>query len=308
MFRLVTAVILASAALGLPAGAQAPSIQQGAGHRFACADYVQGKVLIVSAEGAVEWEAPAPACDDIWVLPNGNRLFVTGHGVRELDPSGAVVFEYASTSEVYACQRLADGNTFIGECNAGRLLEVAPTGEIVKEIRLLPEGVDGGHLFMRNARRLADGHYLVCLMGEQRVVEYDTEGRPVWEVAAPGGPHTAVRLPDGNTLISVGDLAPDSAKVFEVNTAGETVWQVTSADLSGISLQFMTGLHRLPNGNTVLSNWLGHGHFGEAPHVIEVTRNKEVVWTFSDHDTMKTIASVQVLDVAGDALAGTVLH
>jgi hypothetical protein len=33
-----------------------------------------------------------------------------------------------------------------------------------------------------------------------------------------------------------------------------------------------------------------------------------VVWTFADPKTMQTISSVQVLDVAGDAIAGTILH
>ena len=45
----------------------------------------------------------------------------------------------------------------------------------------------------------------------------------------------------------------------------------------------MTGLQRLPNGNTVMSNWQGHGQFGNGPHVIEVTPDKKVVWTFADH-------------------------
>ncbi len=37
----------------------------------------------------------------------------------------------------------------------------------------------------------------------------------------------------------------------------------------------MAGLQRLPNGNTVMSNWLGHGQFGKAPHLIEVTPRQE---------------------------------
>ena len=73
-------------------------------------------------------------------------------------------------------------------------------------------------------------------------------------------------------------------------------------DLPGITLKFMAGLQRLPNGNTVMSNWLGHGQFGQAPHLIEVTRERRVVWTFADHLTMKTVSSVQVLDAGGEAL------
>ena len=172
---------------------------------MACSDYTQGKVFLVSAEGKVEWEYPAPDCNDLWVLPNGNLLFITGHGVKEVTRDKKVVFDYESTSEIYACQRLANGNTFIGECNAGRLLEVDPSGKIVKQIRLLPEGKDGGHLYMRNARRLP---------------ERPLPGRPLRPAGGQGvrrggqggdgDPRRradrtrAIRLANGNTLIACG--------------------------------------------------------------------------------------------------------
>ncbi len=282
-------------------------VQQGKPHPMACADYVQGKVFLVSARGKIEWEYPAPNCDDLWVLPNGNLLFVTGHGVKEVARDKKVVFDYHSKSEIYACQRLPNGNTFIGECNAGRLLEVDPAGKIVEQLRLLPEGKDGGHAYMRNARQLPNGHCLVAHFGGQAVKEYDAEGKVVMEIAAPGGPHSAIRLPNGHTLIACGDMGRQ-AKVFEVDKTGKTVWQVGSDDLPGISLKFMTGLQRLPNGNTVMTNWLGHGHLGQGPHVIEVTPDKKVVWTFADHEALKTISSIQVLDVPGDAARGEVVH
>jgi catechol 2,3-dioxygenase-like lactoylglutathione lyase family enzyme len=274
---------------------------------FACADYIQGKVFLVGTNGQVRWETAAPSCNDLWVLPNGNLLFVTGHGVREVDRSQRVVFEYRSKSEIYACQRLPDGNTFIGECNAGRLLEVAPDGTVVKQIRLLPEGKDGGHVYMRNARRLADGHYLVTHYGEEVVREYDADGRVVATIPAKGGPHSAVRLPNGHTLVTCGDM-PGGSRVFEADRDGRVVWQVQGEELPGISLKFIAGVHRLPDGNTVIANWLGHGQFGQAPHLIEIAPDKRVVWQFADHRTMRTISSVQILDVPGDPLKGEVGH
>jgi hypothetical protein len=51
-----------------------------------------------------------------------------------------------------------------------------------------------------------------------------------------------------------------------------------------------------------MCNWLGHGNFGKAPHIIEVTRDKKIVWTFSDHQAMRTVSSVQLLGVAGPVL------
>ncbi len=278
------------------------------GHRFACADYTQGKVFIVGTNGNVEWEHPAPSCDELWVLANGNMLFTTGHGVKEVTREKKIVFSYESKSEIYACQRLANGNTFIGECNAGRLLEVEPSGKIAKEIRLLPEGRNGGHLYMRNARRLANGHYLVAHYGDQVVREYDGDGKVVREIPAASGPHSVVRLPNGHTLIACGDMVKDGARIFEVNAEGKTVWEIKSHDLPGINLKCMTGLHRLPNGNTVMSNWQGHNQFGTGPHLIEVTPEKKIVWTFADHKAMRTISSVQLLDVLGDATRGDVWH
>jgi hypothetical protein len=288
-------------------GAKAEGVQTGTGHHFAAADYSGGKVFIVAADGTVEWEYKTGTCNDVWMLPNGNMLFNTGTGVLEVTRENKVVFSYESKSEVYACQRLANGDTFVGECNSGRLLEVDPSGKIVHEVKLLPEGTDGGHLYMRNALKLSNGNYLVAHYGEEIVREYDANGKVVSEIPAPGGPHSAIRLPDGNTLIACGDLKK-SAMVFEVNREGKTVWKVAQDELPGISLKFMAGLHRLPNGNTVMSNWVGHGEFGKAPHLIEITPNKEVVWTFQDHATMKTIASVQILDIPGDVTKGEINH
>jgi len=303
--------ILLTAAIWLPAADDQmppPPVQQGKAHPFACTDYTQGKVFIVSADGKAEWEYPAPNCNDLWVLPNGNLLFNSGHGVKEVTRDKKVVFNYESKSEIYACQRLPNGNTFIGECNSGRLLELDPAGNIMKELRLLPEGKDGGHAYMRNARRLDNGNYLVSHYGGGAVREYDPSGNIVIEIPAPAGPHSAIRLPNGNTLIACGDYVKDGATVFETDKAGKTIWEIKHDDLPGIDLKFMAGLQRLPNGNTVMCNWVGHNQFGKAPHVIEVTRDKKVVWTFADHKTMKTISSIQLLDVPGDATTGQILH
>jgi hypothetical protein len=278
-----------------------------AGHPFACTDYVQGKVFLVSKAGEIEWEHAAPSSDDLWVLPNGNLLFVTGHGVLEVTRKKEVVFRYESKSEIYACQRLPGGNTFIAECNAGRLLEVEPSGKVAKEIRLLPEGKDGGHLYIRNARRLANGNYLVCHYAEEVVREYDPSGKRLSDIPAAGGPHSVVRLPDGSTLVACGDMK-GAGRAFEVDAAGKVVWEVKGDELPGVSLKFCTGLQRLPNGNTVISNWLGHGNLGKSPHLIEITRDKKVVWSFADHKAMKTISSVQLLDVPGDPREGRILH
>jgi hypothetical protein len=261
-------------------------------------------VFVVAADGRVEWEHAAPGCDDVTVLPDGHLLFTTRTGVLEVTPAKEIVFQYKSSSEIYACQRLPNGHTFVGECTGGRLLEVNPAGRIVHEVRLLPADAPGDHMYMRNARQLANGNYLVTHYGLDVVREVDRLGRVVREIPARGGPHSAVRLANGNTLIACGDR-PGGPRVFEVNPDGKTVWEFTQADVPDVHLAFLGGLHRLPNGNTVLSNWLGHGQFGKGPHLLEVTPDKRVVWTYADHRTMRAVASVQVLDVPP---GGALLH
>lgn len=304
---LLSLALVPAAAITAFSAAEPATVETAAAHPFVCTDYTQGAVFRVSREGKVERLADAPSSNDLWVLPNGNILFATGHGVKELAPDGHAVFTYESKSEIYACQRLANGNTFVGECSSGRLLEVDRHGVIVKEIRLLPEGADGGHSFMRNARALPNGHYLVAHYGLGVVREYDAIGKAVREIPAPGGPHSAVRLPDGNTLIAIAD-ANQNPRVIEVDPSGRIVWQVTQHDVPGLKLCFMAGLQRLPNGNTVMTNWLGHGQFGQGPHVIEVARDKRVVWAYADHASLRTISSIVLLDIPGDCTRGEVLH
>ena len=100
---------------------------------FFCADFNQGKIFEFK-NGEIVWEHKAPASNDLWVLNNGNRLFTTGRGVLEVTVEKDTVFYYSSKSEIFACQRLKNGNTFIGECSTGQLLEVNKKGEIVKKL------------------------------------------------------------------------------------------------------------------------------------------------------------------------------
>ncbi len=276
-------------------------------HYFACTDYSQGKVFIISDKGEKIWEYDAPNCNDLWVFPNGNLLFNTGKGVKEVTREKKIVFAYESASEIYACQRLRNGNTFVGECNSGLLLEVAPDGKVAKKISLLPEGTDGGHSYMRNARKLDNGNYLVAHYGLDKVCEYDSVGRKVREMPMNGGPHSVIRLPGGNTLVACSDHN-GAPRVVEIDEDGKIVWELTKNELPGIELKFMTGLEILPNGNLVLTNWLGHNQFGKSSHAFEITRNKKVVWMYNDHSILKTMSNIQILDRHGYPVKGVVLH
>ena len=119
-------------------------------------------------------------------------------------------------------------------------------------------------------------------------------------------PWQALRLKNGNTLIA-GDR---SAYVREVNSAGNTVWELTQADLPSIKLFNTQTANRLANGNTVIANWCAGNPRSEdwpaTTQIFEVTPEKKVVWALSswkDPD-LGPATSIQLLDADGAPESG----
>lgn len=269
--------------------------------RFVCADYSQGKVFIFENDSIV-WEHDAPLSNDVWYLPNGNLLFTTGHGVLETTLAGDTVFNYRSDSHIFACQRLKNGNTFVGECNSGKMLEIDPQGKIVKAVSILPEGVtDGKKSFIRNARRLDNGHYLVAHYGGKKVVEYDETGKNIWEVPASGGAHSVIRLPNGNTLVAIAD-SDKNPRIVEYNPRKEIVWEISNKDFPETKpFKFLSGMQYIPEKGILFTNWQGHGVKEKAPHMFLVNRDKKILYTFDPRPEIQTLSSVCVMDCAPEA-------
>ena len=160
------------------------------------------------------------------------------------------------------------------------------------------------HDQFRGTRKTKDGHYFVCRKGEHLVEELDAEGKSLREIPVPGDVHECLPLPDGHLLIACGE----GHKIEERDATGKIVWELNENDLPGNPLRLMTGFQRLPNGNTIFCNYLGHGHLGRQPHFFEITPAKKIVWEFADHAHFKTVNQLQVLDVAGDPAKGEILR
>lgn len=218
-----------------------------------------------------------------------------------------IAWEYKAptSAEVHACQPLPDGSVLVVECGPSRLLEVDRSGKIAKEISLVPPPPSvQRHDQFRGVRKTPAGHYLVCRKGEHCIEELDTKGRSLREIPTPGDVHEAVLLPNGHLIVDCGD----GHRVQELDERLEVIWEIAENDLPGNTLRLMAGCQRLPNGNTLFCNYLGHGHLGEQPHVFEVTPDKKVVWTFADHEHFKTVNQIQVVDAPGDPAKGEILR
>lgn len=275
-------------------------------HPFICCDHNGGRVCVVSAEGKVEWEYACKAPQDCWKLPNGNYLFCFVSGALELTPDKKKVWEYQAPEkvEVHACQPLPDGRVLVVEGGTSRIIEVDREGKIAKEIRLVTLPTITAHNQFRGTRKAKNGHYFVCFKGEGKIVELDGDATVLRSIKVPGDPHEVVPLPEGHLLITCGD----AHKVIELDAQEKVVWELNENDVPGNPLRLLAGCQRLPNGNTVIANYLGHGHIGEQPEFFEITRDKQLVWAFRDDAQFKTINQIQFLDVPGDVTRGDILR
>ena len=274
-------------------------------HSFLCSDPRGNKFASVSADGKVLWEYPAEMTQDIWKLPNGNILFSYARGARIITPnSRQVIWEYRSPdgTEVHTCQPLPGGNVLVGECGSKTLVEVNVEGKAVKVIPF--QANSDTHSQLRFARKLKNGNYLLALYGDQVVKELAPDGKELRTISVPGGPYCALRLKNGNTLISAGD----AHRIIEVDKKDKVVWSIEEKELPGNTIQFAGGLQRLPNGNTVVCNWTGHSNNREQPLLFEVTRDKRVVWKYEQNPAFTTIMGITLLDVKGDVTKGQIIR
>lgn len=291
-------------------------------HRLLCADSSVGRIAIIDEQGATEWEMKVGPLHDLHLLKNGNVLLQTSWTeLVEVEPAtNKKVWQYDSAKqngnagkpvEVHAFQRLDNGHTMIAESGPARIIEVDKDGRIHHTISL-KVAKPHPHRDTRLVRKLASGNYLVCHEGDGLVREYAADGKIVWEYEVPlfgkkpadghgvraygNQCYCALRLVNGNTLISTGN----GHGVIEVTPEQEIVWQLEQSSLPGIELAWVTTLQILPSGNIVIGNC----HAGEKnPQVMEVTRDKKVVWTFHDFERFgDSLTNTQVLSINGATL------
>ena len=321
MFLKPTLAAISIASLFVGAAARADDFPGAAAHpdwKVLAQD--RGHLAIVNARGEVEWEVPVGGtCHDVAVLKNGNFLIhVSDTVVEEMTPDKKVVWKHVSTAtdpkrgiQIHAFQRLDNGNTMISESGNCRIIEVDKDDKIVKEMPLKVEH-PSTHSDTRLVRKLDDGHYLVAHENDGTIREYDGDGKVVWSYKldmagrpASGGHgpeghgdhcYSAYRLPDGNTLIGGGN----NNRVIEVDHDGKIVWSIDQKELPGITLAWVTMLEVLPNGNIIIGNC----HATEAnPQLIEVTRDKKVVWTFKDFKVFgDATAASEILGIEGKVI------
>jgi hypothetical protein len=245
---------------------------------------------IFDEDSKIVWRTQGYARDGM-VLKNGNVLLsIQGEAKEFLKGTQEIVWSYKldpRNKELGTANRLENGNTLVVERGEfPRILEVNAKDEIVVEVPLQPE-TDNAHMQTRMARKLSNGNYLAPHLLAFKIKEYTPKGDVVNIIAtdlpelggleAENWPFTAIRLPNGNTVVNL----THGNKTVEFASDGSVSWVCDNDNVDG-RFQDPCGGQRLPNGNTVV------GSYGQKDpakvKIFEVTDRKEVVWEFSHPD------------------------
>jgi len=264
--------------------------------------------LFVVNQGKVIWTysiGHGGEIDDVWMLTNGHILFAAQFHVYEVTPQKEVVWKYDSPpgTEVHTCQPIGLDKVMLVENGLPPRLKILnkKTGAVeVEGVLDAPSLTDQKtvHAQFRRARVTAQGTYLAAHLNMNKVVEYDRNFKPIWTYEIPT-PWAAVRLHNGNTLID----DERERLVREVDPKGQTVWEFRQTELPpGVAFRNIQTADRLANGNTVIFSSTGGTKPEERSNliqVVEVTRDKKVVWVLQDWKNLGPSTTAQFLDQPG---------
>ena len=240
-----------------------------------------GKLVILDKQEQIEWELKWGGIHDLHVLPNGNILVPRNNTtIVEIDP--------VTKQEVWSYNASQENG------NKGKRIEV--------------------HAF----QPLPNGHLMIAESGRGRIIEIDRKGAIHKEVKLTINnphPHRDTRLvrklQNGNYLVS--HERDGAVREYDGKT-GKVIWEY-EVPLFGKKRKKGHGPEafgnavfcaiRLKNGNTLIATGNGHS-------VLEVTREKKIVWEVHQKDlsgiTLAWVTTLEVLPngnyVVGNCHAG----
>jgi hypothetical protein len=306
------------AAAAWPAGKRAaPADLPGKGlaqHDFFYAGEAKTRDMVIVRKGEIVWAyhdaAGRGEISDAMLLSNGNVLFAHQFGVTLIDSNKKVLWNLDAPPnyEIHTAQMIGASHVlFIQNGMAPKLFVInIATGEKEKELPLTVKNPQSTHGQFRHARLTPAGTLLVAHMDLGKAVEYDEMGKEVWSVDAPGV-WSAVRLKSGNTLIAA------HRNVWEVNPAGEKVWQFNSGDIPDYRVAQFQIAARLANGNTLVNNWVNQWSDKIDPATApvqgwEITPDKKVAWALRSWIAPNDLGPATTIQILDDPQAPEDVH
>ena len=233
--------------------------------------------------------------DDIWMLKNGDILFTRMYWAAKITPDKKEVWRYDCKpgEEIHVIQPIGDDEAFmlINGKDSRVVMFNHKTGEILWE-KPFVFNTESSHVQSRRMRYTKEGTWLVCFLSGNKVVEYDKDWNEIRTMEV-NKPWAAIRLANGNTLITL----ENEKRTIELDKNDKVVWEFCINDLpEEYRLDDCQSVVRLQNGNTIFCS---RGANGRRPQLVEITRDKKVVWVLDDWKNLGPATAVQVLSEQG---------
>ncbi len=261
--------------------------------------------IFIVRRGKVVWSFSDPnrkgPISDAVLMSNGNILFSYSSGVTLLSQDKKVLWQYDAPkgTEVHTAQPIGKTRVVFVQNGLPAILRVVNivSGQTEREFVLPCDDPLPVHSQFRHARLTGAGTILVAHMKDSKVKEYDSHGRILATIAITY-PWSAVRLKNGNTLI-----ATNKKLVQELDPAGRVVWEMKGSDYPEWNIVGTQIATRLPNGNTLVNNWINLFHGKDSSNApvqaLEFTPDKKVVWAlreWKDPVNLGPSTTIQLLD------------
>ena len=270
------------------------------------------QTLFVVRDGKVAWTYSVPLkttngeseLGDATMLSNGNIVFCRKLGASEVTPDKTIIWnmEAPKGTEIHSIQPIGLDRVLVTVNGHPPKLMLINTknGATEKELTLPAARINGSpHLQFRRVQQTAAGTYVAAHLLDNKVSEYDADGKEIWTYAV-NGPWSATRLKNGNTLIAA------NRKILEVNHDGKVVWEFSPTNAPDYRMFIFQEVSRLANGNTVVCSWCPGGirsstNWPGSVQVLEISPEKKIVWALSQwkNPDLGPGSSIQLLDEPG---------
>jgi outer membrane protein assembly factor BamB len=287
-----------------PASVQALPGKGLAEHDFLYAGESKNRRVFIVRKGRVVWSYDDPAgrgeISDAVLLSDGSLLLAHQYAVKLISPEKKVLWNLDAPkgTEIHTAMPIGHEHVLYvqnGDPAKVRVVNIT-TGETKKEFPLPVGNPKNTHGQFRHARLTGSGTLLVAHMDLNKVCEYNADGKEVWSFPC-DGPWGATPLKNGNTLIV------DRRGIREVTHRGETVAAFMREDAQPYKLGSLQLAWRLPNGNTLINNWVNEwsgpiDRTNPPVQAVELTPDKQVVWVLRSwvEPDLGPATTIQILD------------
>lgn len=186
------------------------------GDRLLVAEYGASRVTERNLKGEILWQKMLPGSPlGVQRLASGTTLITLRDRLLEVDRSGREILTISRPmGDLMTATRLRDGR-LVCVTNQGACVRLDRAGKELGSFRTQGVSSFGNEL-------LPNGHVLIPLMWQNKVTEYNADGKIVWEAQAQQ-PYAATRLANGNTLVSCQQWPP---RMVELDRTGKQVGEV----------------------------------------------------------------------------------